>query len=76
MDSFQAAGELVTALFMILFSVTWPPAAPGAFWMLVGVWGFVSILFDDEISRGTPGIDLNAYRAATEEKFQKQIKQP
>ena len=73
MDSFQAAGNLISALLMMGVSVGWPPAAAGSFWVIVGLWGLVSILFDDEVQRGIPGIEeINAYRERAEAKYQKE----
>jgi hypothetical protein len=70
LDSFQAAGNLITALIMMGSSTGWPPVAAGAFWAMVGLWGIVSIFFDDEVQRGIPGIEeINAYRAAAEAKY-------
>jgi hypothetical protein len=43
------AGAAATAAF--------PPYGTGAFWAIVGFYGVVSILFDDETPRGVPGID-------------------
>ena len=75
MDSFQAAGNLITALLMMGLSTGWPPVAAGAFWVMVGLWGIVSILFDDEVQRGIPGIEeINAYRAAAEAKYPREDK--
>jgi hypothetical protein len=73
LDSFQAAGNLITALLMMGLSAGWPPAAAGSFWVIVGFWGLVSILFDDEVQRGIPGIEeINAYRERAEAKYQKE----
>jgi hypothetical protein len=75
LDSFQAAGNLISALLMMGLSSGWPPAAAGAFWAIVGLWGLVSILFDDEVQRGIPGIEeINAYREAAEAKYQREHK--
>ncbi len=75
MDSFQAAGELITALLMMGLSAGWPPAAAGSFWVIVGFWGLISILFDDEVQRGIPGIEeINAYRERAEAKYQREHK--
>jgi hypothetical protein len=75
LDSFQAAGQLITALLMMGMSTGWPPVAAGAFWAMVGLWGLVSILFDDEVQRGIPGIEeINAYREAAEAKYQREHK--
>jgi hypothetical protein len=75
LDSFRAAGELITALLMMGMSVGWPPVAAGSFWVMVGVWGLVSILFDDEVPRGIPGLEeINAYRERAEAKYQKEPK--
>ena len=42
---------------------------------MVGFWGLVSILFDDEVQRGIPGIEeINAYREAAEAKYQREHK--
>jgi len=74
MDSFGVAGDLVTAVLLIFTSTAWPPAATGAFWAMAGLWGIVSIFFDDEIPRGIPGLEeINEYRAASE-KYQKEQK--
>ena len=75
MDSFRAAGELITALLMMGMSSGWPPVAAGSFWAMVGLWGLVSILFDDEVPRGIPGLEeIEAYRAAAEAKYQREPK--
>jgi len=58
MDIFRVAGDFITAVLMIFTSTGWPPAASGAFWMMVGLWGIVSILFEDETPRGIPGLDV------------------
>lgn len=74
MEGFRVAGDLVTAVLLIFTSTAWPPAATGAFWAMAGLWGIVSIFFDDEIPRGIPGLEeINAYRAAAE-KYQKEQK--
>jgi len=60
---------------MMGLSAGWPPAAAGSFWVIVGFWGIVSILFDDEVQRGIPGIEeINAYRERAEAKYQKEPK--
>ena len=75
MDSIQAAGDLVTALLMMGLSVGWPPVAAGSFWVIVGLWGIVSIFFDDEVPRGIPGLEeINEYRARAEAKYQREHK--
>jgi hypothetical protein len=67
MDILRVAGEVVTAMLLLFTSTAWPPAATGAFWAMVGFWGVVSVLFDDETPRGIPGLDvIYAYRAAAE----------
>jgi hypothetical protein len=74
MNSFGMAGDLVIAVLLIFTSTAWPPAATGAFWAMAGLWGIVSIFFDDEIPRGIPGLEeINEYRAAAE-KYQKEQK--
>jgi hypothetical protein len=57
MQELQIAGDLVTTVFMVASTLVWPPAGMGAFWILVGLYGVVSILFDDETPRGNPGIN-------------------
>ena len=75
MDSIQAAGDLITALVMMGISIGWPPVAAGSFWVIVGLWGIVSILFDDEVPRGIPGLEeINAYRERAEAKYQREHK--
>ena len=75
MDSFRGAGELITALLMMGMSTGWPPVAAGSFWAVVGLWGLVSILFDDEVPRGIPGLEeIEAYREAAEAKYQREPK--
>lgn len=65
---------MVIAVLVIFTSTAWPPAATGAFWAMAGLWGIVSIFFDDEIPRGIPGLEeINEYRAAAE-KYQKEQK--
>jgi hypothetical protein len=67
----QAASDLITAVLGYALSIGWPPAAPAAFWAIVGLWGVVSIFFDDEVPRGIPGLEeMNAIRAASEAKYQ------
>jgi hypothetical protein len=74
-ESIQAAGNLITALLMMGLSTGWPPVAAGSFWLIIGVWGLVSIFFDDEVPRGIPGLEeINAYRAAAEAKYQREPK--
>jgi hypothetical protein len=74
-DSFTAAGDLITALLMMALSSGWPPVAAGAFWVMVGLWGIVSILFDDEVPRGIPGLEeINEIRARSEAKFPRERK--
>ena len=74
MEELRAASNLIMTVLMLFTSIAWPPAASGAFgafWTLVGIWGLISILFDDETPRGTPGIDVvQAYRVATEKKLE------
>jgi hypothetical protein len=66
-DLFRVAGEMVTAVLLLFASTAWPPAATGAFWAMVGFWGVVSVLFDDETPRGIPGLDvIYAYRSGPE----------
>ena len=75
MDSIRAAGDLIAALLMMGLSAGWPPAAAGSFWMMVGLWGIVSVLFDDEVQRGIPGIEeINAYRERAAAKYQREHK--
>jgi hypothetical protein len=74
-DSFTAAGDLITALLMMAFSSGWPPVAAGSFWVMVGLWGIVSILFDDEVPRGIPGLEeINEIRARSEAKYPREHK--
>ena len=73
MDSIQAAGDLITALLLMGISAGWPPAAAGSFWAMVGLWGLVSIFFDDEVQRGIPGIEeINEIRAVAEAKYRRE----
>ena len=75
MDFFPVAGDLTTAALLMFTSTGWPPAATGAFWIMVGLWGIVSILFDDETPRGIPGLDvILAYQRDAAEKKQQQEK--
>ena len=75
MDSIQAAGDLITALLMMGLSVGWPPVAAGSFWVIVGLWGIVSIFFDDEVPRGIPGLEeINEHLARAEAKYQREHK--
>jgi hypothetical protein len=42
---------------------------------MVGLWGIVSILFDDEVPRGIPGLEeINEIRARSEAKFPRERK--
>lgn len=58
MDILRAAGDLVTAMLVMFTSTGWPPAAAGAFCILLTAWGVISVLFDDETPRGIPGLDI------------------
>ncbi len=72
MDSIQAAGDLITALLMMGLSTGWPPVAAGSFWLVIGLWGLVSIFFDDEVPRGIPGLEeINEHLARAEAKYQR-----
>ena len=42
---------------MMAATMAWPPFGMGAFCTLLGVYGVVSVLFDDETQRGIPGIE-------------------
>ncbi len=57
MPELQFAQDLVTTLLMMAVTAIWPPVGTGAFWIIVGVYGVVSVLFDDETKRGIPGIE-------------------
>ena len=57
MGELQLSQDLVTWLLMLATSAVWPPVGTGAFWVVVSVYGVVSILFDDEVRRGIPGIE-------------------
>ncbi len=75
MDSIQAAGDLITALLMMGLSTGWPPVAAGSFWLVIGLWGLVSIFFDDEVPRGIPGLEeINEHLARAEAKYQREHK--
>jgi hypothetical protein len=75
LDSIQAAGDLITVLIMLGISTGWPPVAAGAFWVIVGLWGIVSIFFDDEVPRGIPGLEeMNEIRATSAAKYQRDHK--
>ncbi len=75
MESIQAAGDLITALLTMGLSTGWPPVAAGSFWLVIGLWGLVSIFFDDEVPRGTPGLEeINDYLAARQTKYQREPK--
>ncbi len=75
MEFIQAAGDLITALLMMGLSAGWPPVAAGSFWLVIGLWGLVSIFFDDEVPRGTPGLEeMNDIRAARGAKYQREPK--
>lgn len=57
MEQLQLAQDLVTTLVILLTTAGWPPFGMGAFCILLGVFGVVSVLFDDETPRGIPGIE-------------------
>ncbi|MGH7863692.1 MAG: hypothetical protein ACREQB_01785 [Candidatus Binataceae bacterium] len=58
MNELDTARQVVGALFAAATSLGWPPITTGAFWALAGVYGVVSVFFDDEAVRGTPGLDV------------------
>ena len=75
MESIQAAGDLITVLLMMGLSTGWPPVAAGSFWLVIGLWGLVSIFFDDEVPRGIPGLEeINEIRAHAEARYQREHK--
>jgi hypothetical protein len=75
LESIRAAGDLITALLMMGMSAGWPPVAAGSFWVIIGVWGIVSIFFDDEVQRGIPGLEeINEHLARGEAKYQREPK--
>jgi hypothetical protein len=57
MQELQLAQQLVNSLLLLAATAFWPPVGTGAFWTMVGIYGVVSILFDDETRRGIPGIE-------------------
>jgi len=57
MHELSRVGDLLMALVAIATSAGFPPLGSGAFWGIVGIWGLVTILFDDETPRGVPGIE-------------------
>ncbi len=57
MRELQLAQDLVTSLLMMAVTAVWPPVGTGAFWIMIGVYGLVSVFFDDETPRGIPGIE-------------------
>lgn len=57
MQELQLAQMLVTSMLMMAATAVWPPIGTGAFWVMIGVYGVVSVLFDDETPRGIPGIE-------------------
>jgi hypothetical protein len=74
-ESIQAAGNLITALRMMGLSTGWPPVAAGSFWLIIGLWGLISIFFDDEVPRGIPGLEeMNDIRSAREANYQREHK--
>ncbi len=57
MQELALAGDLIAMLAAAAVSVGIPPGGSGAFWTIMGIYGVVSILFDDETPRGIPGIE-------------------
>lgn len=75
MESIQAAGDLITVLLMMGLSTGWPPVAAGSFWLVIGLWGLVSIFFDDEVPRGIPGLEeINEHLARAEARYHREHK--
>ncbi len=63
------AGDQIIAFLLIVTGAAGPPVATGSFWIMIAIWGVVSVLFDDETVRGIPGLDeIDWFRAAAEEK--------
>ena len=58
MQELALAGSIVPALMGAAASVGFPPFGTGAFWIIVTLYGVVSILFDDETPRGIPGLEV------------------
>lgn len=46
------------ATLLVGATASFPPVGTGAFWIIVGFYGVVSVLFDDETPRGVPGMDF------------------
>jgi hypothetical protein len=57
MGEFQIAACAIRDLLVVVTTAGFPPVYSGAFWILAGFYGVVSIFFDDEVRRGTPGIE-------------------
>jgi len=57
MPELQFAQDVVSTLLMMAATAIWPPVGTGAFWIVVGIYGVVSVLFEDETRRGIPGIE-------------------
>jgi hypothetical protein len=49
--------DLIAMLIAAVMTLAIPPVGSGAFWSIVGLYGVVSILFDDETPRGIPGLE-------------------
>ncbi len=56
-EDLRLARELVPAVLTLMMSTAWPPSETGAFWVMVAIYGVVSVLFDDETPRGVPGME-------------------
>jgi hypothetical protein len=57
MPDLALLNNLIAMLIAAVMTMAIPPIGSGAFWSIVGLYGVVSILFDDETPRGIPGIE-------------------
>jgi hypothetical protein len=57
MHELALLNDLIPTLLGAAMGSAFPPVGTGAFWIIVAVYGVVTILFDDENPRGVPGID-------------------
>jgi hypothetical protein len=57
MHELTLLNEMVAMLVGAAVAAGFPPVLSGAFWIMVAVYGVVSVLFDDETPRGIPGLE-------------------
>ncbi len=68
MQELALLDDLIAMLIATITTMAIPPFSTGAFWSIVALYGVVSVLFDDETPRGTPGIEYLQSRSDSQQR--------